>query len=363
MNKINLLGFNLNQLKYFFSVINKSFFDINYFFKSIHSGNFSYISDISGIDKKILSGISEICTIDLPKVFNEYISLDGSIKWIVELDKNSFIEIVYIPGSSRNTICISSQVGCMMNCIFCATSVSGFNRNLESFEIISQVLFIKKRLFFLYEMGFNKITNVVFMGMGEPLFNFDSLSVSLSILNSLNGYFLSFKKLLVSSSGFIPGLIKLMDYRCSLAISLHAPNDRLRSFLMPINNKYSLDSLMKFCRNYTKFFKKQKITFEYVMINDINDSYMHAFELFVLLKGISCKINLILFNSFDGSEFKCSSFKNIFYFKEILENFGFLVTIRKRRGYDIFASCGQLIGKFVDKTNRRKFFLDKFNFL
>lgn len=263
------------------------------------------------------------------------------------------IETVFIPETKRGTLCVSSQIGCGLNCSFCSTAKQGFNRDLSTSEIIAQVWVAVREL--ALDGSERAITNVVMMGMGEPLLNFTAVTDAMDLMLSDFAYGLSKRRVTLSTSGLVP-MMEDLKRRSSvaLAVSLHAPNDELRDVLVPINKKYPLKELMRVCRTYFENEPRRKITFEYVMLNNVNDSLEHARQLLTLLSDVPAKVNLIPFNSFPGTDYTSSSISQIDKFREVLMNKGLHTTIRKTRGDDIDAACGQLAGDFMDKTTRSK---------
>ena len=287
-----------------------------------------------------------------PLDFSEpHISQDGCIKWLLRTRDGSQVETVYIPESSRGTLCISSQSGCALACTFCSTGAQGFSGNLLMGEIIGQLWFARRTLATLRPS--QTITNVVMMGMGEPLLNYKAVANAVKLMLSDDGYGLSKYRVTVSTSGIIPAMNQLKtDSPCALAVSLHAPNDALRTTLMPINQKSPLTELMQTCRDYFEHQPKRKVTFEYALLDGVNDQPHHARELIQCLKGCACKVNLIPFNPFPGTQFQCTPMKKILQFQSILKQSGLVTTIRTTRGQDIQAACGQLAGEVLDMTNR-----------
>jgi 23S rRNA (adenine2503-C2)-methyltransferase len=276
------------------------------------------------------------------------VASDGTIKWAMQTHCGNRIESVFIPEDDRNTLCISSQIGCALACTFCSTAQQGFNRNLAASEIIGQLFVAQNRV-----SKANRITNVVFMGMGEPLLNFDNVVASVNLMMDDFAYGLSKRRVTISSSGVVPAIERLGS-ACdvSLAISLHAVRDELRDELVPINKKYPLNMLMDVCRENAKTAPRRFITFEYVMLDGINDTLEDARGLIKLLKTVPSKLNLIPFNPFPNSSYRCSSKETILKFKTLLNDAGIITTVRKTRGEDIDAACGQLVGQVADKSRR-----------
>ena len=280
------------------------------------------------------------------------ISTDGTRKWLLDVGNANAVETVFIPETNRGTLCISSQAGCALDCAFCSTGKQGFNRNLSAAEIIGQ-LWLANRMLGANGDGERVISNVVMMGMGEPLANFDNVVSALNLMLDDNAYGLSRRRVTVSTSGIVPAMDRLRD-ACptALAVSLHASNDALRDKLVPINQKYPLRELMAACRRYLERAPRDFITFEYVMLDGVNDSDAHARELVALTRDVPCKFNLIPFNPFPNSGFDRSPAPRIKRFAEILIDAGIVTTTRKTRGDDVDAACGQLAGQVTDKTRR-----------
>ena len=363
-NKINLLGLTKEQLIDFFELLGEKAFRAKQFMKWVHQYGITDFSLMTDLSKSLRKKLSQHSYISLPEVVSRFDSEDGTRKWVLKVENGSCIETVYIPEKGRGTLCVSSQVGCSLDCSFCATGKQGFQNDLSSSEIIGQVwLAIKSFNGFLShnknqtgkKKDFEKVTNVVMMGMGEPLLNFDNVVSSMNLMMDDQAYGLSKRRVTLSTSGVVPMLDKLGAVtNCSLAISLHAPNDELRSQLVPINKKYPiamlLDSSLRYINGLSD--NKRVITIEYTLIDKINDSIELAHELVDLLKNIPCKINLIPFNPFQGSDYKKPSNNRIKVFQSVLNNAGFIATIRTTRGDDIGAACGQLVGNVLDRTKR-----------
>ena len=302
------------------------------------------------LSKTLRGKLKSIANINLPNVVKQNFATDGVIKWVVGLGEHNNIEMVYIPEKDRGTLCISSQVGCALACTFCSTGMQGFNRNLSTAEIISQVLIASKYL----DSQNKRISNVVFMGMGEPLLNEEAVYDACDLLLDDLAFGLSRRKVTISTSGVVPAMLRMADRtNVSLAISLHAPDDKLRSELVPINEKYPINELLDACKNYLKAGDQERhILFEYVMLDRVNDSVDYANKLAKLLKGISSKVNLIPFNPFPQTNYKTSKSSAIERFQDILHNSGIRTMTRRTRGEDVDAACGQLAGKVLDKTKR-----------
>jgi len=357
--KQNLLGMTLQDLEAFFTEAGEKAFRASQVMKWLHQLLATDFDEMTNISKNLRETLKQISTIEVPEIVFDQTSTDGTRKWVMQLEGGNKIETVYIPESGRGTLCISSQVGCALDCSFCSTARQGFSRNLTSAEIVGQV-WMASRL--LNDDSSNKdeqrITNVVLMGMGEPLLNYDNVLKAVTIFMEDNAYGLSKRRVTLSTSGVLPKLDLLGEQSdVALAVSLHAVTDKVRDSLVPINQKYPLKELMASCRQYIKNQKaKSHITFEYVMLNGVNDSKEDAVKLVKLLKGIPSKVNLIPFNPFPDSGYECSPMPVIKDFKEQLMKSGLIATIRKTRGEDIDAACGQLVGKVEDKSRRKRKF-------
>ncbi|MDP2878308.1 MAG: 23S rRNA (adenine(2503)-C(2))-methyltransferase RlmN, partial [Sulfuricella sp.] len=307
---------------------------------------------MSDLSKALREKLGGLAVVEPPRLMQEQISDDGTRKWLLDVGAGQGVETVFIPEGDRGTLCVSSQVGCALECGFCSTGKQGFNRNLSVAEIIGQLWWANKALG-CTPRNERVIGNVVLMGMGEPLLNFDNTVTALHLMLDDNAYGLSRRRVTVSTSGIVPAMDRLRE-ACpvALAVSLHAPNDALRDILVPINKKYPLNELMAACRRYVVDAPRDFITFEYVMLDGVNDSPAHARELVALTRDVPCKFNLIPFNPFPDSEYRRSPADVIRRFGAILIEAGRVVTIRKTRGDDIAAACGQLAGKVQDKTRR-----------
>ncbi|QQG46907.1 MAG: 23S rRNA (adenine(2503)-C(2))-methyltransferase RlmN [Candidatus Azosocius agrarius] len=354
MKKINIAGFEIIKLKKLLKILNVNYFHGIQILKWIHKKGVCNFILMSNISKLVKYKLFNLCIIKFPIIEKEEISSDGTIKWLFKISKNNYIESVYMLEENRITLCLSSQIGCVLNCSFCNTGKHGFNRNLYSSEIVGQLYVIKKRLYYLYInniiFSFNEISNIVIMGMGEPLLNFNNLSSFLLLIRNNSFYNISKKHIIISSAGIIPGIHDLYIYNdVSLAISLHATNDLLRTKLMPINKKYNINMLFKFFCLYKNVLFDAKITIEYIMLKGINDYNYYAYKLIKLLNDDIYKINLIQFNIIKNVNYVSSLMERIYCFQNILKQGGLIVTIRKIKGLDINASCGQLFGKFVNK--------------
>lgn len=326
----------------------------------IHQRGESDFSAMSNLAKNLRQILVEKTQIAAPQIIKNHLSDDNSRKFLFDVGNHNAVESVYIPEKNRGTLCISTQVGCILDCAFCSTGKQGFHKNLSTAEIIGQLWQVKKYLQDFHEncekiSERKQISNVVLMGMGEPLLNFDATISALNLMLDDNAYGLSKRRVTVSTAGVVPQIYKLAE-QCpvALAISLHAPSDDLRNFLVPLNKKYPLKELFAACQYYLQFAPRDFITLEYTLINNINDQENHAKELVKLVKkyNIYCKFNLIPFNPFDAVDFQAPTAKNILKFSQILQDAGFITTIRKTRGDDILAACGQLAGQVKDKTAR-----------
>ena len=355
--KINLLGLDREGLMAFFASLGEKSFRATQVMKWIHQQDVADFQQMNNISKSLRDQLEALAEVKAPEVVLDELSNDGTRKWVLKLDDGNQVETVYIPESDRGTLCVSSQVGCALDCSFCSTGRRGFNRNLTSAEIIAQV-WLATRLVDEEKKPGRKVTNVVLMGMGEPLLNFDNVVTAVHIMMDDFAYGLSKRRVTVSTAGVVPAMDKLGDVLDSrLAVSLHATNNELRDQLVPINKKYPLEELIPACH---RFIEKQnartRITFEYVMLDGVNATDKHARELIKLLKGIPTLMNLIPFNPFKGSGYKTSSSKRVNKFSEILMDSGMTTVIRRTRGDDIDAACGQLVGKIEDKSRRDRRF-------
>ena len=350
--KVNLLNFDRQGLQAYFTEIGEKPFRAAQLLKWIYQFGVDNFSEMNNFSKSLREKLIEVAEIKLPEIVTEQHSDDGTIKWLLRLDSGNSIETVFIPEGSRGTLCISSQVGCALECSFCSTAQQGFNRNLTTAEIISQVV-IANRALKCIPRNERVISNVVLMGMGEPLLNFENVVAAMNIMLEDNAYGLSKRRVTLSTSGVVPALDRLKEVSdVSLALSLHAPNDELRNELVPINRKYPIKELLAACKRYISGETKRKVTVEYVLLDSVNDQPEHARELVKLLKDLPCKVNLIPFNPFPNSGYETSSIEAIERFRNIVVKGGLLTTTRKTRGEDIDAACGQLAGKVMDKTKR-----------
>lgn len=355
---VNLLNFNQPQLAQWFSEIGEKPFRAKQVMRWMHHYGVHDFDEMTDIAKTLRLKLHEAAQIALPDVQLEQVSNDGTRKWLIGTDAANSIETVFIPEDDRGTLCISSQIGCALACTFCSTGAQGFNRNLSVSEIIGQLAIANQSI--RQEAGYDLlpaseriISNVVMMGMGEPLSNYDNVVTAMQIMLDDHGYGLSRRRVTLSTSGLVPAMDRLKeDCPVSLAVSLHAPNDALRDVIVPINKKYPIKELMAACNRYLEKAPRDFVTFEYVMLDGVNDTVEHAHQLLDVVKHVNCKFNLIPFNPFPNSGYETSKPNHIRVFRDILMQAGYVVTVRKTRGDDIDAACGQLAGKVLDKTKR-----------
>ncbi len=326
----------------------------------IHQRFAGEVGAMTDLAKPLRVSLADVAEIRAPVVLRDSIASDGTRKWLLDAGSGNAVEAVYIPEDDRGTLCISSQAGCALDCAFCSTGRQGFNRNLTTGEIVGQLWHANRTLLAegidapWIEAGRAPVTNIVMMGMGEPLANFDNVVPALRTLLDDNAYGLSRRRVTLSTSGLVPWIDRLRD-ECpvALAVSLHAPTDALRDRLVPINRKHPLASLMAACMRYVERAPRDFVTFEYVMLDGVNDQPGHAKALIALVRDVPCKLNLIPFNPFPGSGFATSPRERIRGFANALQDAGIVATIRKTRGEDIDAACGQLAGQVRDRTKRR----------
>ncbi|WP_445083941.1 23S rRNA (adenine(2503)-C(2))-methyltransferase RlmN [Candidatus Vondammii sp. HM_W22] len=344
--KTNLLGLDRKAIEAFFQTLGSKAFQGRNVLKWIHKHGVTDFDAMTDLSKKLRQQLKEVAEVRVPEIVFDQPASDGTHKWVLELDCNSRIEAVLIPEGDRSTLCVSSQVGCVLDCSFCSTGKQGFSRNLTAAEIIGQVWVATR------EQG-KPLTNVVLMGMGEPLANYDAVIAAMDIMQDDLACMLSKYRVTISTSGIVPAIEKLREISdVSLAVSLHAPNNELRDQLVPINQKYPLEVLIPACREYVRGDKRRKITWEYVMLDGINDTDKHAKQLIRLLEGTPSKINLIPFNTFPGTKYRCSTPGRIDAFRQRLMRSGIITMTRKTRGDDIDAACGQLVGLVRDRSRR-----------
>src|SRR5271165_4158797 len=350
-DRVNLLGLPRLELEAFVAQrLGAKPFRARQLMKWIYRRGAADFSAMSDLAKDFRIELEKVAKISVPQIVTEQQSGDGTRKWMLRMDEVQGIETVFIPEPGRGTLCISSQVGCAMDCSFCATAQQGFNRNLNVAEIVGQVWLAQRELNDARGEQ-RKITNVVFMGMGEPLANYRNVVPAMRILLDDLGYDLSRRRVTLSTSGLVPQIYKLaQDCNVALAVSLHAPNDELRNELVPINRKHPIEELLAACWHYIDQQNGRSVTFEYVMLDGVNDKPEHARALARLLRGRPAKLNLIPFNRFAGTQFRCSPADAIVRFRDILNEHGVIATMRRTRGDDIDAACGQLAGRVTDRT-------------
>ena len=353
---VNLLDFDLDGLTAFCEQLGEKRFRATQLFRWIHqrgAQDFDQMSDLAKSLRDKLKGCAQV--LPLP-VVSEHQSADGTVKWLFDVGAGNAVEAVFIPEDDRGTLCVSSQAGCAVGCRFCSTGHQGFSRNLTTGEIVSQLWFAEHVLRKRFQTQDRVISNVVMMGMGEPLQNYSALVPALRVMLDDHGYGLSRRRLTVSTSGVVPLMDRLAaDCLVALAVSLHAPNDALRDVLVPLNRKYPIDELLDACNRYLVHAPRDFITFEYCMLDGVNDQPEHAHQLVELVrkhagKGVWCKFNLIPFNPFPASGLRRSESAQVSAFARILSEAGIVTTVRKTRGDDIDAACGQLAGEVQDRT-------------
>jgi 23S rRNA (adenine2503-C2)-methyltransferase len=351
----NLLDYDLEGLAAFCERLGEKRFRATQLFRWIHQKGAAQFDDMTDLAKSLREKLKTTAHLQAPPVISQHISTDGTIKWLFDVGGGNAIETVFIPEDDRGTLCVSSQAGCAVGCRFCSTGHQGFSRNLTPAEIIGQLWFAEH--FLRKHLGVEErvISNVVMMGMGEPLQNYQPVVQSLRVMLDDHGYGLSRRRVTVSTSGVVPKIDRLgQDCPVALAVSLHAPNDALRDNLVPLNRSYPLDELMQACQRYLQFAPRDFITFEYCMLDGVNDTPAHAEELVQLVQSYGksgwCKLNLIPFNPFPVSGLKRSNNAAVLAFAKILTAAGIVTTVRKTRGDDIDAACGQLAGDVQDRT-------------
>lgn len=354
--KVNLLNFSRPDMEAFFLEMGEKAFRAKQVIQWLHQYGVDNFDAMTNLSKGLRTRLEEVAEIRTPEVLIDQASADGTHKWLLKLDNGNSVETVFIPEKNRGTLCISSQVGCALECSFCSTGQQGFNRNLSVAEIIGQVWVANKAL------GWDPvangkaeriISNVVFMGMGEPLLNFDSTVKTIDLLTDDFAYGLSKRRVTVSTSGVVPALARLKEVSdVALALSLHAPTDALRDVLVPLNKKYPIREVLDACKQYISGDTRRKVTIEYVMLDGVNDSVADARELVKVLKDVPSKVNLIPFNPFPNTQYRRSSDEAIVKFRDVLIKGGLITLTRRTRGDDIDAACGQLVGQVEDKTKR-----------
>jgi 23S rRNA (adenine2503-C2)-methyltransferase len=370
--KANLLNFTLPGLTDWFAEQGEKPFRAKQVFQWIHQRGVADFDAMSDLAKSLREKLKSIAEVKSPAILSENRSSDGTVKWLFDVGVGNGIETVYIPEDDRGTLCVSSQVGCALDCKFCSTGRQGFNRDLQVAEIVGQLWVANKRLEEMEAQGIatrlvdpddpspepsrspRPVSNVVMMGMGEPLNNFHPVVDSMSVMLNDHAYGLSRRRVTLSTSGVVPNIRKLADaLPVALAVSLHAPNDEIRSRIMPVNDAYPIAKLLDACREYLEVSPRDFITFEYVMLKGVNDAPDHAKELAKLLKSVPSKVNLIPFNPFPDSGFETSDMDRVKRFQRVLLDAGYIATIRKTRGDDIDAACGQLAGQVVNRMKKK----------
>lgn len=352
-DKPNLLGRSGGELEVFFAELGEKPFRARQVMQWIHQRGVTDFDAMTDLSKSLREKLRTTSRVDVPEPIARHDSVDGTVKWLFPSGSGQAIETVFIPEARRGTLCISSQVGCALDCAFCATGAQGFNRNLSAAEIVGQVWFANRALA-SRPGGEPAVTNVVFMGMGEPLANYRNIVPALHLLLSDHAYGLSRRRVTVSTSGIVPHIDRLGDdCNVSLAVSLHAPNDELRNRLVPINRMHPIDELLDACWRYAAKYSNRFVTFEYVMLNGVNDTLRHADELSRLLHDRPAKVNLIPFNPFPATEFRRTAADGIRHFQSRLRKHGVVATTRRTRGDDIDAACGQLAGQVHDRVRVR----------
>jgi 23S rRNA (adenine2503-C2)-methyltransferase len=353
--KQNLLNFNRSALREYFASIGEKPFRADQIMKWIYQEGESDFTKMTNLNKALRAKLDSLCEVRAPEISQHQQASDGTIKFAIILDGGQEVETVWIPETDRATLCVSSQVGCALECTFCSTAQQGFNRNLSVAEIIGQVWRVATFIGLSKDTAQRPITNVVMMGMGEPLLNLKNVVPAMDLMMDDFGFGLSKRRVTLSTSGVVPALDMLGDQiDVALAISLHAPDDKLRDEIVPVNKKYNIEAFLAGVRRYLAKSKANqgKVTVEYVMLNGINDSTDQAHALAKVLKDTPSKINLIPFNPYPGSPYTCSSNSRIDRFAKVLTSYGFMTVVRKTRGDDIDAACGQLVGDVVDRTKR-----------
>ena len=355
ISKVNLLGMTRAQLEHFFTEMGEKKFRAQQVMKWIHHQGVCDFQVMTNLGKALRERLETLAEITPPSISSQQDSTDGTRKWAISVTGGALVEAVLIPEGDRATLCVSSQVGCSLDCKFCSTGKQGFQRDLTAAEIIGQV-WLAINSYDGWQPGKGRVvTNVVMMGMGEPLLNFDNVVSSMDLMCDDLAYGLSKRKVTLSTSGVVPALDKLAELSdVSLAISLHAPNDEIRDKIVPLNRRYPIDKLLSSARAYidAQTDKKRVVTIEYTLLAGVNDQVEHAQELTQLLKDYPCKINLIPFNAFPNSGFERPSGNAVSRFWKVLMEAGFIVTVRTTRGDDIDAACGQLVGDVNDRTKR-----------
>jgi 23S rRNA (adenine2503-C2)-methyltransferase len=351
-DKVNLFNFDREGLTQFLTALGEKPFRATQVLQWLHHFGVNDFDKMTNLSKELRARLDGVAVIRAPEMAQDQLAADGTRKWLLKLDDGNCIETVFIPEEGRGTLCVSSQVGCTLNCSFCSTGHQGFNRNLTTAEIIAQ-LWVANRALERDPRGPRVVTNVVFMGMGEPLLNFDSVVTALRIMLDDFAYGLSWRRVTLSTAGLVPMIDKLRE-ECpvALAVSLHATDDALRNELVPLNRKYPIHEVLDACRRYVGEATRRRVTFEYVMLEGVNDSVEHARALVRLLADVPAKVNLIPFNPFPQARYQRSSGEAINRFRDVLMAADLMTITRKTRGDDIDAACGQLAGRVQDRTRR-----------
>jgi len=353
-NKVNLLDYDRKSLESFFIEMGDKSFRAQQVLKWIYHQGAVDFESMTNLSKSLRAKLEQQTCITPPEIISEQKSEDGTRKWLIQIDGGNSVETVFIPENDRGTLCISSQVGCPLECKFCSTGQQGFNRNLSTSEIIGQVWAANKALGY-FDGDKRIITNIVFMGMGEPLLNYDNVLKAINLLTDDLGFGLARRRVTVSTSGIIPEIDRLKeDTNVSLAISLHASNNELRNDIVPINRSYPMSDLLAACKRFTEARDNEPLTIEYVMLKNVNDSIQDAHDLVECLRNLPAKVNLIPFNTFPGTNYTCSEIKAINAFRDVLVKSNIITITRKTRGDDIDAACGQLVGKVMAKAERHQ---------
>ncbi len=355
--RINLLDLDESGLRDFFASIGEKPYRAEQILRWVYHRQELDFEAMTDLGKALRQKLAEVAELRTPRIVSEQVSVDGTVKWLMGLPGGNAVETVFIPEPGRGTLCVSSQVGCALNCTFCSTGAQGFARNLTTAEIIGQV-WLAARALGHERNGERRITNVVMMGMGEPLLNFAAVIPALNLMRADLGFGLASRRVTVSTAGLVPGILELKDaVDVALAVSLHAPTDEVREQIVPLNRKYPIAELMDTCRAYLDGQRKRTVTFEYTLLDGVNDSPEQARQLVRLLRKLPSKLNLIPFNPFPGTRYRCSPPERIAAFQNIVREGGLIATVRKTRGDDIDAACGQLAGDFRDRTRRREMLL------
>ena len=362
-SKVNLLGLSRAQMEAFFNELGEKRFRSEQVMKWIHHHGIRDFDQMTNLGRSLRQRLAHVASITPPEIADQQDSIDGTRKWAIRVAGGALVEAVLIPEGDRATLCVSSQVGCSLDCKFCSTGKQGFQRDLTSAEIIGQV-WLAINSYNGWQSGKGRVvTNVVMMGMGEPLLNFDNVVAAIDLMTDDLAYGLSKRKVTLSTSGVVPALDQLAEFSdVSLAVSLHAPNDAIRDQIVPLNRRYPIADLLASARRYidAQPDKKRVVTIEYTLLAGVNDQPEHARELRELLKDYPCKINLIPFNDFPNSGFKRPSGNAVSRFWQVLVDAGFIVTVRTTRGDDIDAACGQLVGDVVDRTRRAERYRERY---